>query len=67
MFGAGGAQINHARPWQERTPRIAGLKPNDVFEQGKAKKTRKFAAIKRMLSPNDARLCVIALFYAVTP
>lgn len=24
--------------------------------QGKAKKTRKFAAVKRLLSPNDARL-----------
>jgi hypothetical protein len=30
-----------------------------VISQGKAKKTRKFAAVKRLLNPNDARLCVL--------
>ena len=34
--------------------------------QGKAKKTRKFAAVKRMLNPNDIRLCV-SLCSIVTP
>ena len=29
--------------------------------QGKAKKTRKFAQVKRMLSPNDARLWVYTM------
>jgi hypothetical protein len=29
--------------------------------QGKAKKTRKFAAVKRMISPRDTRMYVLAL------
>lgn len=28
--------------------------------QGKATKTRKFAAVKRMMKPSDPRLCVLA-------
>lgn len=30
--------------------------------QAKAKKTRKFATVKRMLNPNDIRLCVLTDF-----
>ena len=30
-------------------------------DQGKAKKTRKFAQVKRVLNPNDARLYVLML------
>lgn len=33
-------------------------KLTSLLLQGKAKKTRKFATVKRMLSPNDARLWV---------
>jgi hypothetical protein len=33
-----------------------------VHQQGKLKKTRKFAAVKRMLSPRDDRLCVFFFF-----
>lgn len=30
-----------------------------IWKQGKAKKTRKFAQVKRLLNPNDARLWVL--------
>lgn len=33
-----------------------GLSHEEMSLQGKAKKTRKFATVKRMLNPNDIRL-----------
>jgi len=34
------------------------------YPQGKAKKTRKFAQVKRLLNPNDIRLCVLSSPYS---
>ena len=42
---------------------LSDLKANGMSNKGKAKKARKFAAVKRMLNPNDARLCVIVRFF----
>ena len=45
-------------PWYVIGQKSSSINANTVSLQGKAKKTRKFATVKRLLNPNDTRLSV---------